>query len=398
MDVRADRAAAFSLSRAEVDACVEVVDHEAQAAHPEKLPGTFRRFAAGDTIATMSLLRTYVIFPDANVLLDLYRVFDPEWTKVANRLADLGDSLIITQQVASEVNRNRLGVVRTAHVAALKELSPPQANLPPGLRTHEQDLRQATKLVGEVTKAIKRSAQSHLQAVALGTDETSLALAHVLDRAEAESEEQLVRARLRKERGNPPGKRTDPLGDQLSWEQLLDALSSATAVIWLVTRDGDYFTKSLEGDGKLLDPVLQAEIRLRAPTAKVRLCEGLPAAINEYLKEKGEAEAFSEAELIHFRSVAQDHDDRREPWECLRDGERTPIESLVCTSCGEHCSEGIGEEDYDVNEVDGGCEISLGRHDDRASAIECETCSGTVFEAEFGSVCSYCTHVATKDD
>jgi len=47
---------------------------------------------------------------------------------------------------------------------------------------------------------------------------------------------------LRRERGNPPGKATDPLGDQLSWEQLLSRCQSNRG-LWIITGDLDFATR-----------------------------------------------------------------------------------------------------------------------------------------------------------
>jgi len=50
---------------------------------------------------------------------------------------------------------------------------------------------------------------------------------------------QITQAKLRKELGNPPGKKGDPIGDQLSWEQLLEK-SKNSENLWIITNDDDY--------------------------------------------------------------------------------------------------------------------------------------------------------------
>jgi hypothetical protein len=57
--------------------------------------------------------------------------------------------------------------------------------------------------------------------------------------------------------GNPPGKRSDPLGDQISWQQFLDALKGEKRV-WIITRDGDY--AEVVNGTRLLNPLLRAEL------------------------------------------------------------------------------------------------------------------------------------------
>jgi hypothetical protein len=75
--------------------------------------------------------------------------------------------------------------------------------------------------------------------------------------AASETLSQLERARLRKERGQGPGKKNDPLGDQISWEQLLDHVEG-TGSVWIVSRDGDYTIPV--GDSVYLQPALYREL------------------------------------------------------------------------------------------------------------------------------------------
>jgi hypothetical protein len=82
-------------------------------------------------------------------------------------------------------------------------------------------------------------------------------LSPLLGAAARATEEQLEAARERRERGNPPGKRTDPLGDQISWQQFLDAVKGEPSV-WIVTRDRD-FTEKVDKQ-ILLNPFLRSEL------------------------------------------------------------------------------------------------------------------------------------------
>jgi len=61
-----------------------------------------------------------------------------------------------------------------------------------------------------------------LSQVAKSKDELSVALGPVFANAIEASQEEINKARLRKERGNPPGKKNDPLGDKITWEQILN--------------------------------------------------------------------------------------------------------------------------------------------------------------------------------
>jgi len=51
----------------------------------------------------------------------------------------------------------------------------------------------------------------------------------------------LQRARERRELGNPPGKIANPIGDQLTWEQILTRFKGKKR-LWIISRDADYGT------------------------------------------------------------------------------------------------------------------------------------------------------------
>jgi hypothetical protein len=63
-------------------------------------------------------------------------------------------------------------------------------------------------------------------------------------KAIAPTDDHLGLARKGKELGNPPGKKSDPLGDQITWEQFINACSKRkVATVWIITRDGDFGLK-----------------------------------------------------------------------------------------------------------------------------------------------------------
>jgi hypothetical protein len=87
----------------------------------------------------------------------------------------------------------------------------------------------------------------------------------------------LQRARARRERGNPPGKKTDPLGDQLNWEQILSHCQNKRW-LWIITKDLDYATKypnKKSGDGTKHEGKMFLNAALYQDVA--RRCEPEPA-------------------------------------------------------------------------------------------------------------------------
>ena len=137
----------------------------------------------------------------------------------------------------------------------------------------------------------------------------------------------------------------------------------------MVTRDEDFLAASLdEKRDRLLNPLLRAELSTKAFNAEVRVKSALAPAINDYLKEAGEAKAFTKEELAYLEF----DDKHRKPWQC--------------------------EESYAlVGHDNGAYAIILSPDDDRATPIACNECGGTAFYAEFASFCSRCDHVLSAD-
>ena len=80
-----------------------------------------------------------------------------------------------------------------------------------------------------------------LEQISRSEDEVSKALAPIFAKAVPHSQEELQRARERRELVNPPGKNTNPIGDQLTWEQILIRFQEKRR-LWIISRDGDYGT------------------------------------------------------------------------------------------------------------------------------------------------------------
>jgi len=152
--------------------------------------------------------------------------------------------VFVSEQIADEVLRNKLGCAQSFFSDKLKvAIQIPDHLL--GITDHETaELRKTieearnklTNLVAEALARISRSEDERLGAL--------------FDKAVSPSPDELQRARERKERGNPPRKPKDPLGDQITWEQLLShCKESKSTGLWIITRDSDYY---INHDNKLL--------------------------------------------------------------------------------------------------------------------------------------------------
>lgn len=337
-----------------------------------------------------------VIFVDANALLELYEHFDPVVTEIPAKLHAAADSLLMTRQVADEVERGKLRVAQKGIDRVLASLRVPPAGLPVGLQANSVALRSSINTLTEVIEKIRTAAHAHIRDVATSTDPLSQGLAPLFEQAEEPTQEVLARARDRHERGNPPGNPRDPLGDQLNWEQLLERVEGAT-ILWLVTGDADFGPG--KGAGKPashLNPLLRQDLERRAPGLEIRVHgkepQDLVRGLNDYFKEHGQAEErFSDEQLAHFERLADEADSRREPGECRQCGSQTPIESAYCAKCEEELEGACGEEAYSVQRVEDGHEIDF-ISEETSTPARCENCGSGTFEIEFASLCSGCQH------
>lgn len=186
------------------------------------------------------------IFIDANIYLDFYHFSKDDLKELDKLVAVLkaGEAtLLISQQVKDEFARNREGKIADALKQFKSDRVPksfPQLCMEYAeyaeAKKHEQALEAArSKLIERVTE--------HAIARTLKADEL---IRHLWDQAKiVPAGGEIMRlARLRKECGNPPGKKSDPLGDQVSWEALL--AYEYEADLHFVSDDVD-FRSALEG-------------------------------------------------------------------------------------------------------------------------------------------------------
>lgn len=225
-----------------------------------------------------------LLFIDANIYLDMYHV--RELAVFVDALAAASEHVFVTSQIAQEVRRRKLTVLVEDYRAALGRLDLSGASLAvqlddPDVAGKEWNQRmerldkEAKSLKGRFEDLAKRS----LKKVMESEDPVSLALERVFTRAADATPSELEAARLRKERGNPPGKKGDSLGDQISWEQLLNA-SSRIQRLWIVSKDSDF---CLEFRGEIfLNPFLVSELHGLNPRLKSYCFNSLTKALPDF--------------------------------------------------------------------------------------------------------------------
>ena len=191
----------------------------------------------------------HIIFIDANVYLDFYRNNPPKTIQYyLTSLQNLKNNIFITQKIVDEVNKNKLHISIEA-VANTKLVEPIKEYLTKQLREFfVDDSKKWEGLKDDINKKIKEMntcctnmKKNLIGQIAKNEDDISQALENIFAGAHVPTSALLNKARERKELGNPPGKDDDPLGDQLSWEQLLPLIKDAESLS-IITRDKDYFT------------------------------------------------------------------------------------------------------------------------------------------------------------
>lgn len=189
-----------------------------------------------------------LIFIDANKYLDLYRT-DKGRMLLAPLLEEQSSYIFITQQIVDEVQRNKLNVVAEFLRTKNQGVKLQSINVPDhfsGSATGKnQEILSQVKNISEQVSSVNSEINTHtleiMTQVASSEDEVSNGLAHIFSKAVMATPDEIKRARARKEIGNPPGKRNDPLGDEITWEQVLSHFIGKKR-LWIISRDDDYGT------------------------------------------------------------------------------------------------------------------------------------------------------------
>jgi PIN domain len=188
------------------------------------------------------------LFIDANCYLWFYKTISAR--HVLRVLDAQRDHIFVTRQIVDEVTRNKLGLAQEVLSGHFAKAKVPAISFPDyllgtseeDLSKLKQDISDLKKTGGQVENAAREAILKSLHAISQSTDQVSAALARIFNKAIAHSEKELKRAIERKQHGNPPGKKTDPLGDQLSWEQFL-SFAQDKDPIWIISEDSDFWTR-----------------------------------------------------------------------------------------------------------------------------------------------------------
>ncbi len=237
--------------------------------------------------------RDAVIFIDTNLYLDFYQV--TKGKELLDTLREQQDYIFVTAQVVEEVQRRKLQLAQEFLTRHFKNLEFRNFEVPDHLFdiSGETTAKLREKL-GDIGQRIKKinedlitAAVETLQRISRSEDEVSKALHDLFCKAVKPTLDELQRARDRKERGNPPGKRPDPLGDQLNWEQLLTHCKGKSKLkLWIISKDKDYATKY--SNARLLNPLLLQDLtRIVEPVPEVFCFDSIDKGISDFAKKTG---------------------------------------------------------------------------------------------------------------
>jgi len=188
-----------------------------------------------------------LLFVDANIWLDFYRVRNDTGLRLLKHTEALADKLIVTYQLENEYKRNR----QAAIFEGLQELKAPQQIPRPGIFSDAAAARMMAKHVKEAETRVKklrdrmakalRDPAAHdpvyqsCQRIFQKKDNLTLARDNPLKR--------IIRRRAFRRflHGCPPRKRNDnSIGDAFNWEWMVVCATERTAGLVIVTRDSDY--------------------------------------------------------------------------------------------------------------------------------------------------------------
>jgi len=222
-----------------------------------------------------------MLFIDTNIYLGFYRTVTT--SKLLQSLADFKDDILVTQQVVSEVERNKLKVVYRLLLEGVESFpAMRRSNLPYQLQNPEliERLERLQEAFDQLQESVESAVVTALNQVSHSTDAVSQMLKPIFESAIPASEDELDRARMRREFGHPPGKGRDPLGDQLSWEQVLSRIESGSHV-WVVSKDSDFLL--CHNGHCVLDPSLHDDLVSRGKSmAQIHPFDSLVEALRHY--------------------------------------------------------------------------------------------------------------------
>jgi hypothetical protein len=247
------------------------------------------------------------LFIDANIYLRFYDSNSKEFKKLLKSIEEIKDSIFITRQIQNEIERNKLNVFVTSFIGYEKQFGLNKITLPEHLEAStDKELKDWNIATNELVnksndqkKKLKEITEKLIENITNNKDKVSQTLNKIFSSSHQATVEQTNKARKRKELGNPPGKNDDPLGDQISWEQLLDKTKTIEE-LWIISNDSDYifeFNKKCHLNSFLIDELIQ-----KNKTIKINCFNTLSEGFSSFDKSRKISALPSKKELTEITS------------------------------------------------------------------------------------------------
>ena len=338
-----------------------------------------------------------LLFIDTNIYLDFYRMRNEGRKGFLAHLESIENKIVITDQVEMEFQKNRQQVI----IETIQLLKPPSKIARPGLLSDDRtygalakDIDRAKERVEKLRKRMEgiikdpsRNDPVFKFVQRICRKRNALRLMRGTDQARVIRELAQKRFAL----GYPPRKSKDTsMGDSVNWEWIVDVcVRERPNRMLIVSRDNDYGI-TLENSSYLND-WLKQEFRERTSN---RIAVELYTKLGDVLKEC--KVPVSSIEEKSEESLFMSSGDYYEPveGECIRCGGAALFDA-ICNKCGEYV---LGDEDgesYSINED--GKLTQLNEPSDYYGIVTCD-CGSDDLEIHWHSLCSWCNHMASKDD
>jgi hypothetical protein len=249
-----------------------------------------------------------IIFIDTNIYLRFFDSNSKEFKRLLDDLIVVKSNIFVTNQITNEIERNKLNVFNKSLSSYKKNVGISKVNLPEHIdgnntRKLEEWNNKRKRIEEDNEKLIKELDgifEENISDISVSKDNVSLKLKSIFQNISNASSEEITLARTRKEIGNPPGKKDDPIGDQITWEQLLNKIPM-TNRIWIITNDFDFYTKFKATC--YLNPFLSQELLNKNTKIKINIFESLSDGLRHFFSLNKIDSKISEAD---FKKVSKE--------------------------------------------------------------------------------------------
>jgi hypothetical protein len=248
-----------------------------------------------------------LLFVDANIWLDFYRVRNDTGLRLLEHTEALADRLIVTYQLENEFKRNR----QVAIFEGMQELKAPQQIPRPGIFSDATAAKMMAKNVRAAELRVKKLRDRMVKALKdpAAHDPVYQACQRMFHKTDALTlaRENPIRHTIRRRafkrflHGCPPRKRNDTsIGDAFNWEWMVHCATQKKAGLVIVTRDSDYGL-TIEKDSYVNDALRQEFSERVSRKRHLRLYSRLSDALKFFDVRVTKQEEATESELVSNR-------------------------------------------------------------------------------------------------